>query len=166
MDSLFDLMGGFAGVEIGGVDARFALQRVKDLARTPDGFSKFRNMTGQRRNDMHSLVYLISPYRGKNDKERQANIRYAKACMKDCVSRGEAPFASHLLYTQKGILDDSNESERNKGMAAGQLWLGKVGFAVLYKDRGFSEGMVLDAIAATRAGKVVEIRTLKGWGNG
>jgi hypothetical protein len=32
------------------------------------------------------------------------NIRYAQLCVLDCLQRGEAPFASHLLYTQ--VLDD------------------------------------------------------------
>lgn len=43
-------------------------------------------------------VVLESPFAG--DVER--NVRYAKACIRDCLSRGEAPIASHLLFTQPG----------------------------------------------------------------
>ena len=47
-------------------------------------------------------VILESPYAG--DIER--NVAYARAAMRDSLLRGEAPIASHLLYTQPGVLDD------------------------------------------------------------
>ena len=40
------------------------------------------------------LVLLESPYAGYVER----NLAYARACMRDCLLRGEAPFASHLLY--------------------------------------------------------------------
>lgn len=83
------------------------------------------------------LVILESPFAG--DVER--NIAYAKKCMKDCFKRNEAPFASHLLYTQAGILDDNNPEERKLGINAGLLW-GKVAEeTVVYCDLGITEGM-------------------------
>ncbi|MFH1358598.1 MAG: hypothetical protein ABIH37_01790, partial [archaeon] len=57
------------------------------------------------------LVILESPFNGDVKK----NIKYAKLCMKDCFKRGEYPFASHLLYTQDEILDDTNPEERKLG---------------------------------------------------
>lgn len=48
-------------------------------------------------------VIVESPYAG--DIER--NMRYLRACLADCLRRGEAPFASHAIYTQPGVLDDS-----------------------------------------------------------
>ena len=39
-------------------------------------------------------VIVESPYAG--DVER--NIAYVRAAMRDCLMRGEAPLASHLLY--------------------------------------------------------------------
>lgn len=39
-------------------------------------------------------VVIESPYAG--DVER--NVRYARASLSDCLRRGEAPLASHLLY--------------------------------------------------------------------
>ena len=53
------------------------------------------------------LVVLESPFAGNVE----MNIHYARACMADCLARGEAPFASHLLYTQPGILDDDIPEE-------------------------------------------------------
>ena len=45
------------------------------------------------------LVILESPYAG----DVAANVKYARRCVRDSLSRGEAPIASHLLYTQPGM---------------------------------------------------------------
>ncbi len=46
---------------------------------------------------------IESPYAG----DIQGNLAYAKRCVLDSLSRGEAPIASHLLFTLDGILDDA-----------------------------------------------------------
>ena len=48
------------------------------------------------------LVIIESPYAGDIEK----NVAYARDCVRDSLMRGEAPYASHLLYTQPNILDD------------------------------------------------------------
>ena len=63
-------------------------------------------------------VVIESPYAG----DTARNEAYARACMADCLMRGEAPFASHLLYTQDGVLDDGDEAQRKLGMEAGFRW--------------------------------------------
>jgi len=83
-------------------------------------------------------VILESPYAGDVEK----NIAYARRCMKDSLDRGEAPFASHLLYTQKGLLDDNNPIERRKGIEAGFAWLKSAQKHVFYIDHGMSRGMI------------------------
>ena len=45
-------------------------------------------------------VILESPYAG--DIER--NIDYARKCLRHSLLLGESPIASHLLYTQIGVL--------------------------------------------------------------
>ena len=65
-------------------------------------------------------VIVESPYAG--DIER--NLAYARAGIRDCLKRGEAPIASHLLYTQPGILDDDDGEERQLGIEAGLAWIG------------------------------------------
>jgi hypothetical protein len=47
------------------------------------------------------LVIIESPYAG----DVEPNVAYAKAAVLDCLSRGEAPYASHLFFTQDGILN-------------------------------------------------------------
>lgn len=49
---------------------------------------------------MKRRVVLESPYAGKDKEEVERNTRYARACVRDCIIHGDAPFASHLLYTQ------------------------------------------------------------------
>lgn len=83
------------------------------------------------------LVIIESPYAG--DAER--NMAYARACMADSLARGEAPYASHLLYTQPGILDDTIPGERTRGILAGFAWASRCDLRVFYKDLGMSEGM-------------------------
>lgn len=83
------------------------------------------------------LVIVESPYAG----DVEANERYARACMADCLRRGEAPYASHLLYTQPGVLDDTKPEERKLGMDAGFEWRWPADATVVYLDRGISKGM-------------------------
>ena len=53
-------------------------------------------------------VIIESPYAENIER----NIKYARACLKDSLNRNEAPLASHLLYTQDGVLDDGIKAER------------------------------------------------------
>ncbi|WLA52353.1 hypothetical protein QIH80_21035 [Bradyrhizobium elkanii] len=82
-------------------------------------------------------VILESPYAG----EVEHNIAYARACVRDSLLRGEAPLASHLLYTQAGILDDTDRNERAHGINAGHAWMHLADAVVVYTDRGISSGM-------------------------
>ena len=69
---------------------------------------------------MTRFVDVETPYSGENDEEIMRNLLYARACVRDCFLRDEIPFASHLLYTQPGILDDNIPKEREMGIKAGK----------------------------------------------
>lgn len=99
-------------------------------------------------------VILESPYAGDVKK----NVEYAKRCMIDCIERGEAPFASHLLYTQ--ILDDEIPEERELGIEAGLEWGKTAEKTVVYIDFGVSSGMVKGMQAAIDNGRIIEIRSI------
>jgi hypothetical protein len=104
------------------------------------------------------LVIIESPYAG--DVER--NLRYARAALADCLRRGEAPIASHLLYTQPGVLDDTKPDERKLGIAAGLAW-GRVAEAtVVYDELGLTRGMAEGIGRAHVEGRPVEVRRLGG----
>lgn len=103
-------------------------------------------------------VILESPFAGEVEK----NIEYARRCVRDSLSRGEAPLASHLLYTQPGILDDNVPSERQWGIDAGLEWGAQAEATVVYIDRGVSRGMRYGVENARKAGRPIEIRSLDG----
>lgn len=107
------------------------------------------------RDDM-KLVILESPYAG--DLER--NITYARACLRDSLLRGEAPIASHLLYTQPGVLDDNIPQERQHGIDAGLAWRAVAEATVVYDDLGITQGMSYGIRAAKKAGLPIEYRQL------
>jgi hypothetical protein len=81
--------------------------------------------------------------------------------MADCFRRGEAPYASHLLYP--GTLDDLNPEDRALGMAAGFDWATVADARVVYIDRGISPGMVKGIVHATTIKQLIEFRRLGYW---
>ena len=100
------------------------------------------------------VVIIESPFAGEQEK----NLKYARAALLDCLNRGEAPFASHLLYTQ--VLDDLKASERVLGISAGLELAKRADATVVYCDRGISSGMRLGIAEAQRVGRPVEYRKL------
>src|SRR6185437_4418161 len=107
----------------------------------------------QRSNRMR-LVILESPFAGNVER----NLAYARAAMLDCLQRGEAPYASHLLYPQ--VLDDTQPAERRTGIEAGLAWGTMADATVVYTDLGLSPGMELGIERARLQGRRVDLRTL------
>jgi hypothetical protein len=103
------------------------------------------------------LVILESPFAG----DEQANIDYARLCVRDSLMRGEAPIASHLLYTQPTILDDSVPEERQHGIDAGLAWGIVADATIVYTDRGISAGMYYGIESAHLALRDVEFRSIE-----
>lgn len=103
------------------------------------------------------FVVIESPYAG----DVEANLGYARECMADSLRRGEYPLASHLLYTQPGVLDDDKPGERALGIRAGLGWAAFANLTVVYIDRGISRGMVEGFKNAVDAGRPIELRSLE-----
>jgi|SRR5215469_2815284 len=101
-------------------------------------------------------VIVESPFAGGF-----ANVRYARECVRDCIDRGESPFASHLLYAQKGLLDDNIPAERKKGIDAADSWREVSDCVCVYMDNGVSAGMVEGIVRAAKLGKTIKLRWLK-----
>lgn len=104
------------------------------------------------------LVIVESPYAG----DVAEHVQYARDCLADCLRRGEAPYASHLLYTQPGVLDDDDPAERALGIEAGLAWGRCAAASVVYVDHGVSEGMRQGVARALAEGRPVEVRSLYG----
>lgn len=101
-------------------------------------------------------VIIESPYAGDIDR----NIKYLRACLRDCILRGEAPFASHGLFTQPGVLRDEDPEERRLGIACGFAWRTAADATVVYTDLGTSNGMRLGITNAEVLKHPVEYRKL------
>jgi hypothetical protein len=106
-------------------------------------------------------VILESPYKGQTVQETVANIDYARRCICDCLARKEAPIASHLLFTQEGILRDDDPQQRELGINAGLAWQTVADAVVVYQDRGISPGMDLAIDRAKFYNITVEYRRLR-----
>lgn len=107
------------------------------------------------------LVIIESPYAATNEAGVESNIAYARKCVADSVHRGEAPVASHLLFTQPGILNDDIPGERALGIEAGLAWYRVADKCVVYMDRGSSRGMLQGQARAEEHGVPVEVRYIE-----
>ena len=106
------------------------------------------------------LVYVESPFKGENWELTARNVYYARLCVRDCLKRGEAPYASHLFFTQAGILNDAIQEERDLGIAAGQAMGDKFDLRVVYEDFGISRGMQYGIERALKLNQPIEHRKL------
>jgi hypothetical protein len=100
-------------------------------------------------------VYVASPFRGQNREETRQNIVYARLCMLDSLERGEAPYLSHLLYTQVWSEDPVF---REAGLRAGAVYRESSELIAVYEDLGITDGMRDAAVDGIRP---VERRRLK-----
>lgn len=99
-------------------------------------------------------VLVESPYAG----DVVRNEAYARRAMYDSLQRDEAPFLSHLLYTQ--VLCDDVQADRAKGIEAGLAW-GKVAHrTAVYEDYGISRGMHFGIDRAKEEGRPVVVRRI------
>lgn len=106
------------------------------------------------------IVVLETPFAG----DVPRNLKYLRACLRDSLLRGEAPYASHGLYTQPGVLDDGDPVERELVMTAGFVFKDIAAFTVVYQDLGISPGMQAGIDASLAKGYRYEFRVLgAGW---
>ena len=98
-------------------------------------------------------VVIESPFRGMPDA-----VGYARRCLIDSLSRGEAPLASHLLYPQ--VLVDADPEQRELGIEAGLAWHDVADAVIVYGDHGLSSGMRSAIANARRLDLEVEFRYL------
>ena len=103
-------------------------------------------------------VIIESPFRGETAYQQERNRIYAQECMKDSILRGEAPFLSHLLFTQ--VLNEEKPDERTLGIELGLFWGQCAELTAVYTDNGITEGMRYGMDDAIRHNRPIEYRTL------
>lgn len=64
---------------------------------------------------------------------------YLHDCLRDSLSRGEAPFAGHAYLPL--ALNDDDEAERRQGIDCHLAWLRVADVVAVYTDFGVSSGM-------------------------
>ena len=99
-------------------------------------------------------VIVESPFKG----DRERNKRYLERCLRDCLRRGESPYASHKMLTD--CLDDDDPNERRWGIEAGFAWKQDAELTAFYVDLGWSGGMKMGRDFCHEADHAYEIRTL------
>ena len=107
-------------------------------------------------------VVVESPYAAPTLEGIERNLAYLRAALHDCLLRGEAPFASHALYTQPGVLRDEIPEERRLGIEAGLIWGDLAVKRVIYADLGITKGMQLGIDRALKNGQRIEYRIFGG----
>ncbi len=110
-------------------------------------------------------VVVETPFRHKRGDEigRKRIWRYLRAALRDCILRGEAPFASHAIYAQPGVLDDDIPAQREQGITAGFAWGDVADARVVYQDLGVTSGMQLAIDRSMDRGQEIEVRNVPGW---
>ena len=104
------------------------------------------------------IVVIESPYGGVN---LENNKRYLRAAICDCLDRGEAPFASHGLYTDGK--DDTDSPNRLRYIQAGFAFRKVSDYTVVYVDLGISPGMQMGIDDSHKKNIPVKYRSLCGW---
>ena len=99
---------------------------------------------------------LESPFAG----DVESNKLYAKRCLRDMFERGEAGFASHLIYPS--LFAKYSKEQRAAGLAAGAAWTPVAELCAAYIDLGWTEGMRQGVKRAHDAGVPVVVRFLDG----
>lgn len=104
------------------------------------------------------FTIIESPFSAPTAEGLVMNVQYAMLAVRDSLNRGEAPYASHLFYTQ--MLDDNDVDERQLGMDAGLTICRHAEQTAVYTDLGTSRGMEYGITAARKAGRAVLERCL------
>ena len=102
-------------------------------------------------------VVIESPLRG----DYEMHLFYARLCIWDSLIRGEAPYASHVLFHHEDILDDNDIIGRILGMEVGSVWSAAGDLRAFYIDLGISQGMIAAKDEAERLGQPYVLRTLE-----
>jgi len=103
---------------------------------------------------------IESPYAAATPQGVATNVDYARDAMLHSLRRGEAPFASHLLYTQ--VLDDRLPDDRRLGIQAGYEWMYHADIVAFYVDLGWSPGMLNALKVARLLHRTIEPRSAYG----
>ena len=99
-------------------------------------------------------VFIESPYAGQIER----NLAYARECLIHSIAKGEAPFLSHLIYTQ--VLDDTIYVQRLMGLRCAASFRAMCKILAVYTDLGISPGMLQGINHARELGLDIQMRRI------
>lgn len=166
-----DEMEGWHFVTVGARNVHVPARRIRPVSQTTSNTLPAAEREGQTVDYGGEMkrVIIESPFSAPTPEGIERNIRYLRACMRDCLLRGEAPYASHALYTQPGVLRDEVPEERVHGIQAGFAWRPFAHATVVYSDLGITGGMNAGIDDAKRIARLrgeepaIEYRNLPCW---
>lgn len=105
------------------------------------------------------IADIESPYGSDDPSVVKRNILYARLCTRAALSAGFVPYASHLFFTQPGMLDDGCPIQRQQGIDAGKILVREAAqVSLVFLDLGISQGMAYGIQDAREAGReVIEV---------
>lgn len=113
-----------------------------------------------KKNKPLECVVVESRFAGATPKDLLIHKKYTLACVRDCIKRGEAPYASHVMYAHSYIVDDFIAQERALGIYSGFIWGDFACKTVVYTDLGISSGMQEGIDHAKSKNRPIEFRHL------
>jgi hypothetical protein len=88
------------------------------------------------------IANIESPYAAQSEDLMLTHILYARMACSWAIKQGYSPYASHLLYTQPGILNDDKPEERALGFELATAMVKKCAdVSLFFMDLGESSGM-------------------------
>lgn len=106
------------------------------------------------------LVAVESPWSGLDGGGPKA-ADYLRNCIRDALSRGEIPWASHGMLAQTRALYEEDPDQRDEGLEVNKHFIYAYATKVVfYTDHGMSEGMKLARTWAVIYKKPIEMRKI------
>lgn len=115
--------------------------------------------TGQQ-GDRKERIFICSPLRPRShdpveaERELQANLDRARRACRLVSDLGATPYCPHIYATQ--FLDDSVQSERERGLEIGCEWLEMADEVWVFSEH-ISEGMASEIALASKMNKPVRM---------
>lgn len=113
---------------------------------------------------VEKFVFICSPYRPVSfcpeelEAELAENVHFAKIACRMALDEGYVPMAPHLYFTQ--FLNDSEEDERETGIAMGLAWLEDCAEVWVFGDR-ITSGMAREIACANDIGIPIKIKYIE-----
>lgn len=105
------------------------------------------------------IILLESPYLHEHPIDGEEYSIYLSRCLRDSLKRGEAPIATHAMYTRPGVLNLSIGEATLATLASDDL-AELIPITVAYTDYGITEKMDLGLDRAGRWKHTIEYREI------